>query len=140
MDYIERVKAAQATKDYFYGRLLDWGTVDCLQIAAHCLEQLGHNKPTKSVRAYSTERGAIRALKVAGYASLVEAVNDYGLTPIPPAAAMAGDIIAYPGVGFGGYALGIALGDNKILGIAPEPLPVVDVGAIWAAAYAWRAV
>lgn len=79
-------------------------------------------------------------MKASGYSSLVDAVNDYGLTPIPPAAAMAGDIIAYPGEGFGGFALGIALGDNKILGIAPNPLPVVDVAAIWAATHAWRAV
>lgn len=140
MNYVDRVKAAQATKDHFFGKLLDWGSVDCLQIAAHCLEQLGHTKPTKTVRKYTSETGAIRALKASGYSSLIDAVNDYGLTPIPPAAAMAGDIIAYPGEGFGGYALGIALGDNKILGIAPNPLPVVDVAAIWAASHAWRAV
>lgn len=140
MDYIERVKAAQATKDHFYGRLLEWGEVDCLEIASFCLKQLGHKAPTKGVAKYKNERGALRALKTSGYESLVEAVDGFGLSRIAPAAAMAGDIIAYPGEGFGGFALGIALGDNKILGIAPDPLPVVDVAELWAASYAWRAV
>lgn len=146
MQYLQRVEAANATVKKYIGKSLKWGSVDCLQIAAYCLRKLGHQKPTDGVRPYKTASGALRSFREAGYASLIDAVDAYGLTPIAPAMAMAGDIIAYPGIGFGGYGLGIALGDNKMLGLATIPATaqapehtLVDVGAIWAASHAWRA-
>ncbi|WP_295217342.1 hypothetical protein [uncultured Brevundimonas sp.] len=146
MQYLQRVEAANATVQKFKGKSLKWGSVDCLQIAAHCLNRLGHNKPTSGVRPYKTASGALRSFREAGYENLIEAVNAYGLIPIAPAMAMAGDIIAYPAINFGGYGLGIALGDNKMLGLATIPATaqdpehtLVDVGAIWAASHAWRA-
>lgn len=138
MQYLRRIEATLATKNEFIGRSLDYKAVDCLRIAAFCLRQLGHSKPTKGVRKYSSLLGAVRALKESGFKNLIEAVDDYGLTPIPPALAIAGDIIAYPGVDFGGFSLGVAIGDNKFLGIAPDS--VVQTAEIWAASHAWRSV
>ena len=142
MQYLRRVEAVLATRDAFLGKSIAWGRVDCLHIVAFCLKALGHRKPTKGVRKYSTEIGAVRAMKASGFASLVDAVDAYGLEPIPPAMAMAGDVIAYPSddAGFGGFALGIAVGDNKFIGMAPHPHCVVDVAEIWAASHAWRSV
>lgn len=138
MDYIRRIEAALATKTAFEGKPLDYKSVDCLRIADYCLRQLGHKKPTKGVRKYSSQLGAVRALKASGHANLVEAVNGYGLEPIAPAQAIAGDIIAYAGEEFGGYALGVSIGDNKFLGIGPDG--IVGAAEIWAASFAWRAV
>lgn len=146
MQYLQRVEAANATVSKFKGKRLKWGSVDCLQIAAYCLRKLGHQKPTGGIRPYKTSSGALRSFREAGYADLIEAVDAYGLVSIAPAMAMAGDLIAYPAIGFGGYGLGIALGDNKMLGLATIPATplepehtLVDVGAIWAASHAWRA-
>lgn len=142
VQYLQRIEAVLATRDAFLGKPLSWGKVDCLHLVAFCLKQLGHRKPTKGVRKYSSQIGAIRAMKASGFTSLVDAVDAYGLTRIPPAMAMAGDVIAYASddEGFGGYALGVAVGDNKFLGMAPHPHCCVDVAEIWAASYAWRAV
>lgn len=141
MDYLRRVEATLTTKDAFLGKSLKWGKTDCLQLAAFCLRQLGHKNPTKGVRKYSSRLGAVRALQASGYANLAEAVDGYGLTRIPPAQAMAGDIVAYASETFGGYALGIAIGDNRMIGYAPEEVGGdVGIAEIWAASIAWRAV
>jgi len=122
------------------GRPLDYKRVDCLRLIAFCLKALGHRKPTKGVRRYSSHIGALRAMKASGFASLPDAVAAYGLQPIAPAQALPADIVAYEGEGFGGYALGIALGQGRMLAIAPEPHLIVDIADIGVASHAWRAI
>lgn len=154
LDHLRRYEAAEATKTAFHNRVFEWGTADCLALAAHCLRGLGHPKPTKGVLRYRTERGAIRAMLKSGFRSLVEAVDAYGLTRIPPAMAVAGDIIALPtddSSALGPYALAVALGEDKVLAFVPRPEGAVgEIGPLSVAAQAahtagqpilaWRAV
>lgn len=136
-DYLLRYAAARATKKKFFEQPFEWGTNDCLQMAAFCLKQLGHEEPTSKVRAYTDEKSALKALARAGHRSLVDAVNAYGLEPIAPAMAVMGDIVAYEAVGFGGFGLGVAIGENKFLGCAND---IIDAAPTWVLTHAWRSI
>lgn len=137
MILIARTQAAQAVIDAFHSKPFVWGQTDCLNVAALALKKLGHTAPLMGVAKYSTERGALKAMKQAGHASLADAVDAYGLTRIPPASALPGDIVAYLGDGFGGYGLGVCLGDDRLLGCANG---IVDHAPMSIASIAWRAV
>jgi hypothetical protein len=136
-DYLIRYAAAHATKKQFFEKPFVWGETDCLQMAAFCLKQLGHEEPTASVRPYTDEKSALRALARAGHRSMVDAVDAYGLARIAPAMAAIGDIVAYEAEGFGGFGLGVAIGDGKFLGCAND---IIDAAPTWVLTHAWRSI
>lgn len=122
MELIRRVEAATATKREFEGHPIEWGKRDCLKMVAFVLRHLNHKNPTKGVLKYSSMLGAVRAFRKAGYPDLAAAVDAYGLTRIPPASALPGDILAFPteaaATKFGVYALAVSLGSDKALAFA----------------------
>ena len=116
---VRRVTAAQATLDHWQGVPFQWGKADCVRMAVFHLKQLGHKVTLAKAGAYSSALGAKRALVRSGYADLPGAMDAHGFARIPPAAALAGDVLLLPGEdGFG--ALAIALGNGRALCWHPD--------------------
>ncbi|HEY0011552.1 MAG TPA: hypothetical protein VGB79_01720 [Allosphingosinicella sp.] len=120
MNLLARVAAAQSTIDRFLFTPFEWGKADCAHLVGHLLIELGLDDPNAKARNYSTELGARRAMRHLGYADMTDAIDALGFERIPPAAALPGDIVGYPGGEDGKEwtALGVALGQDRILGFA----------------------
>lgn len=116
---IRKRDAAQAALDAFQGQSLVWGKRDCLKLAVGHLRSLGHQIGLAKAGSYKTALGARRALRKAGYRSLIEAVDSRGLERIAPAAMVAGDLAALPGDN-GFAALAIAVGNGRLLAFHPD--------------------
>lgn len=117
-DMIKRAAATQACMDRFAGRFYAPGTRDCGKLAAHALHKLGRKAKLLTASRHTTEAGAIRYIRKAGFKDLVELMDAVGLDRIPPAAALPGDIIAMAmpeGDPFG-CSLTVALDNGRILG------------------------
>jgi hypothetical protein len=109
------VEAAQATLDHFRGRPFVWGESDCARLAAHVLRGLGYKPNLSQFGSYRSDRAALRALKARGMASVIDWMDSVpGLSRIAPAAALPGDIIAFPGGG-GWDGLAVAIGNGRVL-------------------------
>lgn len=140
---IRRVAAAQATLDRWKGVPFALGRADCARMVAFHLRQLGLRVRVGKAGAYASPLSARRALIRAGFASLPDALDQHGLPRIPPAAAIAGDVLQLPadddegadGIG----ALCVALGNGRVLGWHPdaEGAVVMQPGAFEAA---WSAL
>lgn len=109
-------KAAQACIDRFAGKSYEPGKRDCAILAAHLLHQYGVAVPMMKGLRYSTEAGAIRALKRTGCRNLIEAVDALGFERIAPAAARTGDLVGLPCEGPWGCALTVAVGNGRVFG------------------------
>ncbi|AGH48774.1 MULTISPECIES: DUF6950 family protein [Sphingomonadales] len=134
---IRRRDAAQATLDHFSGRPFAWGGSDCARLIAWHLRRLGYKPGLSRGGPYKSALGAHRALARAGFASLDQWLEWMGLAPIPPAAAIVGDIVKGTGDDVFG-ALGVCLGNGRLLGYSEEAEGAVVMQAIDLAA-AWRA-
>lgn len=124
MDMRKRALATQATLDRFQGVAFEWGKHDCVRMAVFHLRQTGRRPRIAKAGSYTSALSARRALSRAGFSTLAEAVDAQGLAPIPPAAAVAGDIVELrsdaeqDGTAIG--ALAICLGNGRLLGFVPE--------------------
>lgn len=130
---IRRQRAAQACVDAYAGKPLDWGKSECLKLFRFALHQQGvkcGKAPT-----YTTEMGAVRAMKKAGFDTLAEAVDAQGLVRIAPAAALPGDIIALPAEGAFGCALTVFVGNGRVLAYYDGRCQVIQPNAY---VTAWR--
>lgn len=112
---VRRVEAAQKTLDIWSKRPMKLGTSDCVRMAADHLRRLGYKVKLPASGSYRTVNSALKALKARGYETLADALDGIGLERIPPAAAVAGDIIMLPAVDRLG-ALVIALGNGRVVG------------------------
>lgn len=93
-EMILRAEAFEATRKHFVNRPYKLGTVDCLKLARFQALRMGH-KPPRPPR-YSSEVGAIRALKNMGFNSIDELLSS--LFPrIPLAQARVGDLVTGDG-------------------------------------------
>ncbi len=73
---------------------MQFGSADCVRLAAHAMHKLNVPVPLlKGVR-YRSELGAAKALNAAGFADLAEAMDAMGFARIAPAMAWPGDIVA----------------------------------------------
>lgn len=135
-----RGRAAQACVDRFAGRPYAEGQRDCVHLAAHALHQLGIGTPLLKGAKYSTPKGALRALKRTGFASLIEAVDAMGFARIAPASAWPGDLIAMESDHPAG-ALGVALSGGDMLAFQDghEGAQVIGRGACRLIC-AWRVI
>ena len=115
-----RGEAAQACIDRFNGKPMKWGRVDCGRIVSHNLRHLGIATSLIKGLAYSTEHGALRAMRSLGVNGLGEAMDQFGdrVFRIPPAMATAGDVIGLACEGdVWDMALTVAVGNKRVLGI-----------------------
>lgn len=127
--------AAQATQDRFCGVSMAWGSFDCAKMVLFHLRQLEISLSIAKAGRYSTEMGAMRALKRLGFSRLAEVLDDRGLMRIAPAARIAGDIVELPSEGKMG-ALTVALGNGRVLGyheslLGADVLQPVEMIAAW---------
>lgn len=133
-----RVEATQATADRFKDVPLKFGSRDCARMVAYHLRKMG-KKPKGLAKAgsYSTAISAARALRRAGYKNMKEAMDDQDITPIAPAYVVVGDLVELPGEG-GLGAIGIALGNGRVLGYHEEAEGAVAVQPVVPIINAWR--
>lgn len=120
MNLIERVNQTQLTIDQFHNQPFRWGTADCAQLAAQHVERFGLKSRLSECRAYRSEKGAKRALVRLRVKSMEDLADAMGFERIPPASAIVGDIVGFPGGHEGDEwtALGVHCGGDKILGFA----------------------
>lgn len=109
-----RMLVAQSTLDAFRDQPFVWGQTDCLTLASHSARLLGYRLATATGGSYSSQIGATKALKRAGYKTLGEGLEDAGLTPIAYAYALPGDIVALPSL-VKMDALGVVVAPRLIL-------------------------
>lgn len=129
-----KAQAAQACIDRFAGKAYAPGKRDCATLACHLLHKVGRGVPFLRGHRWTTEMGALRVLRRLGHSTLLEAVDAVGLERIAPARAMAGDLIAVPADGEFGCALGVCIGNGRVLGFLEGRCQVVqpkDVLTAW---------
>lgn len=119
-DLIARVTATQTTIDTYHERAFEWGEADCARLAAHHLQSLGVTTRLDEAASYTTEIGAKRALKRLGATSMEDLADAMGFERIPPASAIVGDLVGFPGGREGAEwtALGVHVGGDRIMGFA----------------------
>lgn len=134
-----RVKAAQAAVDRYDGRELVWGECDCLRPVALVARMLGRKFPLSRAGRYSSLKGAIAALKRAGFDTLEAAIDDLGFPRIGYASALPGDILALPGADSDWIALFVYLGNGRALGFGDrDDNEVCGVVQPLTVLHAWR--
>lgn len=135
IEMIRRQQAAQATVARFKGQPHQFGKNDCVRMAAFVMRRMGHRPQLGKAGAYSSLKGAMAALKKAGFSDLAAALDSLGLQRIPAAAALPADIVMIPAVAFDGQ-LTIAVGNGRVLGWhedieTAEILQPVEFVAAW---------
>jgi hypothetical protein len=118
--FIEKRAVTQEVLDDYRDKPLVWGAKDCARMIAPVLQRAGYKPGLSRAGFYKTEAAALRGMRKAGYKDLAEWLDDIGLMRIPPAAAVAGDVIGFPAAPPWTWALSLALGNGRILGPHPE--------------------
>jgi uncharacterized protein YfaT (DUF1175 family) len=114
---LRRVVIAQAALDKFRGQPFAWGKHDCARLAAFVAKAAGHKVNLAHFGNYGSERTARAALKAHGLATMVDAVDSFGLLRrIAPLGVLPGDLIAFPGADDGWQGICVALGNGRVLG------------------------
>lgn len=112
----KRMAAIEACQARFLNKPYEPGKRDCLKLVKHALHTVGRRVGLASGVRYSTEAGAVRALRKLGFKTLVEAVDASGLIRIAPAMALPGDILALQSGEDGfGCALALFIGNGKAM-------------------------
>lgn len=93
-DLLRRQRALDKVVAKYRNRRLDFRTADCIRMARTHLVALGHRPPV--LPRYSNGKGALRALRQAGFDS-IEQLLDSLLPKIPAARALPGDFILLEG-------------------------------------------
>lgn len=116
---IIRQEAAQACIDRFNGKPMKWGKVDCGRIVSHNLRHLGIATSLVKGLTYSTEHGAVKAMRSLGVHGLADAMDQFDhVFRIPPAMATIGDVVGMACEGsVWDMALTVAVGNGRVFGI-----------------------
>lgn len=114
-----RQRAAEACRQRFHEKPYKPGTRDCPLLALHALRKVGVAVPWAKGLKWKTEAEGLRELKALGFKSLIEAVDSLGLPRIPPAMALAADLIALPTTHQLG-ALAVAMGNGNLLAFTDQ--------------------
>jgi hypothetical protein len=98
-DLIRRRRAIAATRKAYEGRAHRFGTVDCVKVGARHVRHMGHKRALGMGKAgsYRSAKGAMVALRRAGFARVADALDRAGFPRIAPAAALPGDLLVAPG-------------------------------------------
>lgn len=137
---IIRQQASQACIDRFNGRSMAWGKVDCGRIVSHNLRHLGIATSLVKGLAYTSEHGALKAMRSLGVNGLGEAMDQLGdrVFRIPPAMTAQGDVIGLACEGeVWDMALTVSVGNGRVLGILDGVVAVMQPDLTHAVA-AWR--
>ena len=112
-----RATVAEAAVRQFSGKPIVYGQSDCLRLSAWVLKRLGRKVSLAGIGRYTTELGALRALKRKGYDRLDQAIDAYGLLRIPPAMILPCDLVGGQPDGDDArwVALGVSLGGGRVL-------------------------
>lgn len=122
METYNRMTATEQTVARFLPARYALGKADCVRMAAFHAKAMGHKVSLAKAGSYSTEAGAVAALKRVGFDTL-EAALDARFARIAPAEAWVGDIIALPSP-FVFPALAILLANNAVLHVFGEGFAV----------------
>lgn len=117
----------EALTDELRRRPFDWSRQhDCaLGLSARAVEALTGEDIAASWRGrYRSEKGALLALRKAGFDSVADAAASM-LPEVAPSMAQEGDIAAVPDDGPFGFALGVFVGE-RVLVLRPDGLATVD--------------
>ena len=109
-----RERAAAACRQRFHEKPYKPGTRDCPLLGLHALRKVGVSVPWAKGLKWKTEAEGLRAMKALGFKNLIEAVDSLGLPRIPPAMALAADLIALPTTHQIG-ALAVSMGNGNLL-------------------------
>lgn len=120
-----------------------WGEADCVRLAASVLRNLGYKPGLNRGGRYTTEFGAARALRRAGFTTTEGWVDDV-VGPdnrIDLTLVKQGDIIGFNDGSASLTALSVSLGNGRVLGFHSDAKcrilePRFDVAGV--AYYAWR--
>ncbi len=137
IEMVRRQQAASAAMRRFQHAPFEYGKNDCARIGAFVLRKMGHKPQMAKAGSYKSALGAKRALSRLGFNSLTEALDAMGLVRIPPAAALAADLVLLPGEGPFGGSLTMAVGNGRVLGYH-EDLEGADVLQPVEYVAAWR--
>jgi len=143
MNLIHRVEATQQTIDQHFMKPFEWRAEDCAHLVWSHLDSLGIENRRAEGQPYSNYRGAVKALKAMGWTDMRGLLADHNFEEIAPASAIVGDILAIHSDKKSGpmkYALGVAIGDGRVLAYADngEAGPRCLFGPIDFATHAWR--
>ena len=89
-----RVRAAEACRARFQGKIYKPGVHDCPRLAIHALRGVRVPVPFAKGLRWKNEADGLRILKSLGFADLIAAVDSLGLPRIAPAMARPADLIA----------------------------------------------
>lgn len=120
-----RMRAAEACRKRFHEKPYKPGVRDCPLLALHALRAVGVKVPWAKGLKWKSEEDGLKALKGLGFKNLTEAVDSLGLPRIPPAMALAGDLVALPTNHKVG-ALAVCMGNGNLLGFT-EHSPNAEV-------------
>lgn len=94
-DLQRRSLALDATHTRFMGRTLDWSKkATCAHMLRYHASKMGHELPL--VPSFRSALGAKKALKTAGFESMIDMIDNY-FERIPPAFMLPGDVMIVPG-------------------------------------------
>lgn len=114
---VARVAATQRIVDEWRYRPFAWGVADCGRLAAAMLTALGHSPRLARFGYYRSAAGAARSLRRRGFSDVGGVLDDLGLTRIPQASALPGDLVGFRQVELGqDLAVSVAVGNGRVLG------------------------
>lgn len=112
-----RMRAAEACRLRFQGKSYKPGARDCPLLALHALRKVGVLPWARGLK-WRDEADGLRVLKSLGFRSLIEAVDSLGLPRIPPAMALAGDLVALPTTH---VSAAVSMGNGNLLAFTDHP-------------------
>lgn len=111
-----RVAAAQKTLDRFKDKPFQWGRYDCFQLVAFHCRAIGRPlKAAPKIGRYASLLTGVKRLRKLGYQD-IPALLDAVFERIPPAAAIAGDIVQMPSEDDDVGGVTVSVGNGRVIG------------------------
>lgn len=134
---LRRHAAVEACIERFAYKPVVPGVRDCAKLAAMSMHKMGRSAKLLNASRHKTFAGALKYIRKAGFANLVELMDATGLEPIAPAAALPGDIIALPSGCEFGCSLSVAIDNGRVLFLNPQT-GLIEPGQPLIFVKAWR--
>ncbi|MGN5373295.1 DUF6950 family protein [Sphingomonas hankookensis] len=137
MNLVERRDVTQATMDHFAAKPFDWAkAATCVHLVRQHVRAMGHRvPPVPRFRSALTARAALKSRGWNDLAAMMDAV----LPRILPSEVLVGDVVEMPGEGDAFGALGIAVGNGRVLGYSSGYAGLTVMQPQTVPTAAWRA-